>query len=416
MARRALILTAGTLLSILTSPQTAAAISPQQSPVTNNQAQLANVVADQTLNVVDVSDSTTQGVVSDGNTFTGSIIGSPLNVQSVQTMSGNASASGRVNVTTNYGAVTTIDVAATGNDGTSNVLGGGTLTGTATQTTGAVNILALAEYNGANAQAGNLSNSAQAVANSHAYGLTDSAATAALTQSSAAITQSDAGLTLGYTADTALITATSTSNNVTAEGIGTSSQTLTLTQSMTGARTQATVNANAGNAQTILGQASTIGNNISVTNQGGPLNVVTDQTNAGYVQSQSVVTAYEFGTAQSTAYGVGNSVMVGNQGQQLSLTNTQTNSGNGIEAQASFSSGAGGYDATASSIAIGNAVTGYACSQCSGRMTVANRQTNSADVGATSSATVSASNRSVTGTAAATGNAASFYVSSPSGN
>jgi hypothetical protein len=415
MPRRALILTAGTLLSILTSPQTAAAISPQQSPVTNNQAQLANVVADQTLNVVDVSDSTTQSAVAEGNTFTGSIIGSPLNVQSVQTMSGNASATGRVNVTTNS-AVTTIDIAATGNNSESNVLGGGTLTGTSSQTTGAVNILALGEYNGANAQAGDLSNSAQAVANSQGYGLTHSTADATLTQSSAAITQSDAGLTLGYTAGTALIAATATSNNVTAEGITGSSQTLSLTQSMTGARTQATVNANAGNAQTILGQASTIANNISVTNQGGPLNVVTDQTNTGYVQSQSVVTAFEFGTAQSTAYGVGNSVMVGNQGQQLSLTNTQTNSGNGIEAQASFSSGAGGYDATSSSIAIGNAVTGYACSQCSGRMTVANRQTNSADVGATSTATVSASNRSATGTAAATGNAASFYVSSPSGN
>jgi hypothetical protein len=377
---------------------------------------LADVVADQTLNVVDVSDSTTQSVVADGNTFTGSIIGSPLNIQSTQVQSGNASATGRVNVTVNSGAVTTINVATTGNDSESNILGGGALTGTSNQTTGATNILALGEYNGADAQTSNLSNSVQAVANNQSYGLTDSTATASATQSSAAITQADAGLTLGYTEGTALIAATATSNNVTSVGVGTSSQTLTLSQSMTGQRTQATVNANAGNAQTIIGQASSMANNISITNQGGPLNVVTDQTNTGYVQSQSVVTAYEFGTAQSTAFGVGNSVMVGNQGQQLSLNNTQTNSGDGIEAQASFSSGAGGYDASASSIAIGNAVTGYACSQCSGRMTVNNRQTNSADVGASSTATVSASNRSVTGTAAATGNAASFYVSSPSGN
>ncbi|MDB5439243.1 MAG: hypothetical protein JWM33_1670, partial [Caulobacteraceae bacterium] len=46
------------------------------------------MVADQTLNVVDVSDSTTQSAIAEGNTFTGSIIGSPLNVQSVQTMRG----------------------------------------------------------------------------------------------------------------------------------------------------------------------------------------------------------------------------------------------------------------------------------------------------------------------------------------
>jgi hypothetical protein len=253
------------------------------------------------------------------------------------------------------------------------------------------------------------------VANSQSYGFTDSTGKATVTQSSAALTQSDAGLTLGYTEGTALIAATATSNNVTSVGTGTSSQDLTITQSMTGPRTQATVNANAGNAQTILGQASTMANNVSITNQGPSLNVVTDQTNASYVQSQSVVTAYEFGTAQSTAFGVGNSVMVGNQGQTLSLNNTQINSGDGIEAQASFSSGAGGYDATSSAIAIGNAVTGYACSQCSGRMTISNSQTNSADVGASSTATVSASNRTVNGTAAATGNAASFYVSSPTG-
>src|ERR1700761_8078079 len=135
MARRALILTAGTLISIATYPLTAAAISPQQnSPVTNNQAQLADVIADQTLNVVDVSDATTQSVVADGNTFTGSIIGSPLTPNHPPSQTGNASATGRVNVTTNSGSLTTINVATTGNDSESNVLSGGTLTGTSNQT------------------------------------------------------------------------------------------------------------------------------------------------------------------------------------------------------------------------------------------------------------------------------------------
>jgi hypothetical protein len=415
MARRAPILTAGTLITILTCAQPAAAISPQ-STATNNQAQLANIVVDQSLNVVDVSDSTTLTAVATGNTFTGSSIVSNLDVQTTQSMTGSASATGRVNVGSNSGASTVLSTNTTGNDSESNVLGGAALTGTSTQTVGAVNILALGEYNGPNAQTSNLANNVQAVANSQTYGLTAATSNVSTTQSSAAITQADAGLTLGYTEGTALISAVATSNNITAASAGTSSQTLNLTQSVTGQRTQATVNANAGNAQTIVGQADAIGNNISITNTTGPLNVVTNQNNVGYVQAQSVVTSYEFGTAQANAYGVGNSVMAGNQGQAVTIDNTQVNSGDGVVAQASFGSGAGGYDSASSAIAMGNAITGYVCSTCGGKMTVTNRQTNSADVAATGVVNVTAASRTATATASATGNTASFYVSSPNGN
>ena len=363
-----------------------------------------------------MSDSTTLTAVATGNTFTGSSIVSNLDVQTTQSLSGSASAVGRVNVGSNSGASTILSTNTTGNESQSNVLGGAALTGASTQTVGAVNILALGEYNGPNAQTSNLANNVQAVANSQTYGLTAATSNVSTNQSSAAITQADAGLTLGYTEGTALISAVATSNNITAASANTSSQSLNLTQSVTGQRTQATVNANAGNAQTLVGQADAIGNNISITNTTGPLNVVTNQNNAGYVQAQSVVTSYEFGTAQSNAYGVGNSVMAGNQGQAVTIDNTQVNSGDGVVVQASFGSGAGGYDSASSAVAMGNAITGYVCTTCGGKMTVTNRQTNSADVAASGVVNVTAASRTATATASATGNTASFYVSSPTGN
>ena len=63
--------------------------------------------------------------------------------------------------------------------------------------------------------------------------------------------------------------------------------------------------------------------------------------------------------------------------------------------------------------AMGNAVTGYACSRCNGRMSVTNNQTNGADVGASSSSAVASSGRQVTGVSTAIGNNASFNVNSP---
>jgi hypothetical protein len=62
---------------------------------------------------------------------------------------------------------------------------------------------------------------------------------------------------------------------------------------------------------------------------------------------------------------------------------------------------------------MGNAVTGYACSRCNGRMSVTNTQNNSADVGASSSTTIASGGRQVTGVSTAIGNNASFNVTAP---
>jgi hypothetical protein len=97
------------------------------------------------------------------------------------------------------------------------------------------------------------------------------------------------------------------------------------------------------------------------------------------------------------------------------LNNTQVNTG-GIEASASFT-GDNGFDASSSATAMGNAVIGFACSQCGGVINVTNSQTTSGGgVEAVSSTTVTninGNNRSTSGISTAVGNSATFYVSKP---
>lgn len=116
----------------------------------------------------------------------------------------------------------------------------------------------------------------------------------------------------------------------------------------------------------------------------------------------------------ASANGVGNSLVAGNFGGDLTLNNNQTNSGGGVEVFSSFSGTGGiGYDASSSAIAMGNAVTGYACATCVNRMAITNRQNNSTGVAATSTVTMTGANRQVNGVSTAMGNTATFYVSQP---
>ncbi len=341
--------------------------------------------------------------------------GGNANVVSSQSVQANVNASGIQTVASDGGTLAVMSTAATGNSGESNIFDGGALTGTSTQTVGAFDIKALSDYRGALARVGGISSSTQAVANSQGYGVEGSSAIVTANQSSAATTQADGGGNLTYTGGTVLFSALGTSNNVTATGDFGSAVTVNATQSMTGAHTQATVYAGAGNAQDINAQATTTGNNISATNSGpgAYLQVNANQTNTAFTFAEANLTSFEFGSAQANAYGVGNSVMAGNVGQQVVLNNTQVNSGGGVEVIAGFT-GDTGYDAYASATAIGNAATGFACSSCNGRMTVTNSQTNSAEVGATGGVAITTQGRNVSSVASATGNSGTFYVSSPS--
>jgi len=350
------------------------------------------------------------------------VVSGSLNVQSSQTMSGNANAQTTVNVTTNAGAQVTMNTAALGNGSDAGSFEGGPVTGAISQTTGPVQILATSNFNGQTAQTGGTdptsvaSFNVQAIANSHGVTVSDTSSNTTTTQTSSAQTEADGGAVLMYTPGTAAASATGVSNNLTGAGSGNASQTLTATQTMTGPLTQATQSINLGNGQTIQSNATASANNIYVSNENGPVAVTDSQTNTGYTFAQSVATGYEFGSGQASSDATANSVLVGNAGEQMSLDNTQSNT-SGVQSNASFSGGSAGnpsYDASTSATAMGNAVTGFACSDCNGVVTVSNNQMNSGGVAAASTIDISGANRSVNASATAVGNNATFYVSKPS--
>ena len=362
-----------------------------------------------------VSDQTTAVTTATGNAFSGAVVSGSVDVQSDQSMQGGADAHGVLNVATDAGLSVSMTAAATGNAGEADSLGGGALTGAFRQDTGAVAISAVNQIEGEDAQAGDITNSAQAIANTQGLGADGASITAAVSQSSAASVTADGGAILRYTPGTASFAATAVGNNLATAGTGGSDQTLTVDQSNTGDLTQAAQFIAMGNAQTISNNAMATGNTISAANQGSSLELTSSQDNASYVRAQAENTTYQYGINSSSATGVGNSVIAGQTGDSLTIDNTQFNRGGGVEVIAT-ASGADGYDISASATAMGNAITGFACSTCGGRMTVRNSQSNSADIGATSSVSVSppgASARSAGGVSTAVGNTATFYVSAP---
>jgi len=392
------------------------AVATSQSTVSNTQTQSGAVSSTQALNVVDVSGANTVTTTATGNAVSGAVESGALDVESTQSLSGAINAGAQLNVTTNAGPQTVMTTAATGNSGDVGSYEGGALTGAVNQSiTAAGTVTAGSQFNAYSAQAGDVSTTTQAIGNTHGIGVSDASAAMTVNQTNSANITANGDALLQYTPGTGSFTATAVSNNVTSAGTGAASQTLTVSQTADG-MTVTELDANAGNAQTISGAATSTANNLSVTNENNGLTVVANQSNTGYAQAQAQVSGYQFGTGQAAAYGVDNSVLAGNYGSSLSLDNTQSNTATGLEVRAAFTGGASGetnYDASASATAMGNAATGYACSACNANIAVTNSQSNSATIGATTEVDIAGANRSVTATATAAGNSATFYVSKP---
>ena len=371
----------------------------------NDQLNLGDINAEQTLNVVtaeDVSAPTTAG----GNTFGMTVYGADGGLTSNQVNQGGVLAHGVVNVSDSMG-VATVTSTAVGNSGTATAAAG-TLTGFMVQTnTGAVT--ARSQIEGETAQAGDVVESSLAAGNSQGLTLNNGSMGARVSQNNQADVAADGGAIIQYVAGTAVVAGTAAGNNIDLNGANQSAARVITDQNNGAANVTATQFTAYGNSNTTVTAATASGNNLNAANEGPLLDVASHQYNTAYVRAQAQETSYEFGSAQATAYGVGNSVMAGNYGPGLVLDNVQVNDGGGVEVIASFE-GNNGYDAGASATAIGNAVTGYVCNQCSGTMNATNSQSNNVDVSARSSITMSGGGRSIVGVATATGNNASFSV------
>lgn len=390
----------------------ATSAAAQDGTVLNNQIQLGDVFATQTLNVVSSTEGTNAATNATGNAVVAGADGVDMAITSNQTNAGATQAVTTVNVSSAMGASSQINTTAIGNAADASITQA-TMTGVISQiATASPNVTAQGYLEAPTATAGDVGLSTTAVSNSASLGLTNGSAGVRVNQTSAADVLADGGATVQYVSGTADVMGMAAGNNIALIGTDSSAGRLAVDQRNTGALVQASQFTAYGNAQTASTTASASGNVAAAVNQGPLMDVASSQYNTAYVRAQAESSSYLYGEGYATAYAAGNSVLAGNTGEAVVLDNVQINTGGGVEAIASFT-GRDGYDAYSRAQAIGNDATAYSCSSCSGTMSVDNRQTNSADVGATSTTTINGSGRLVNSTSTAIGNNASFYVTKP---
>lgn len=394
------------LCAVATSPAQA------QSPVVNNQIQLGDVFATQTLNVVTVEEGVGAETNANGNAVVAAVDRTDMSVTSNQTMAGATTAQTVVNVSGNLGESSQVNTTATGNIADISA-SQGTVTGVLTQiATAAPTVTARGQIEGETAQAGDVGLATTAVSNSAGINLVNGSAGVRVNQSNNADVLADGGAIVQYVSGTADVSGVAAGNSAALIGTETSAARIATSQTNTAGQVQASQFTAYGSAQTAVTSTSASGNVVGAVNDGPLLDVTSNQYNEAYIRSQAEGSAYQYGTAAVVAYGVGNSVLAGNNGESVVLDNVQLNTGGGVEVIAGFS-GQNGYDASTRATAIGNDATAYSCSSCTGSMTIDSRQTNNADVGATATTSLGGPARSVNSTSQAVGNNASFYVSRP---
>ena len=383
----------------------------QDAGVINNQIQLGDLFSTQTLDVVAVDEGVGAETAATGNAVVAGADGVDMAITSNQTMAGSARAVTTVNVSDSMGDASQVNTTAMGNSADASITQA-TMTGVLTQiATASPNVTAQGYVEAEDASAGDLGLATTAISNNAAITLTNGAAGVRVNQSSAADVLADGGAVLQYVSGTSDVSGMAAGNNVGYVGTDASAARLAVSQSNTSNLVQASQFTAYGNVQSAYTTATAGGNIVGAVNEGPLLDVASSQYNEAYVRAQAEGSAWQFGEGSSTAYAVGNSVLAGNTGEAVVLDNVQLNTGGGVEAIARFE-GADGYDGYSRATAVGNDATAYSCSSCTGSMTINSAQTNSADVGAASTTTVTAG-RLVNSTATAIGNNASFYVTRP---
>lgn len=383
-----------------------------QSLATNDQVQSGDVAAEQDLSVAGVTDETVAVTTATANSYDAYVQGGDLDMDSSQSMSGAATASTALAVTGSSGAQTVTNTAATGNAADGGLYGGILNARVRQQTTGS-DISASSFIDAAAAETGSVSSNVQAIGNSQGFGMEHGAGVMNVQQSNTSRITAYGGGDYDYVDNEAVFTASAAANNVTSNAIGDSRQTIEVIQENTAPATEAHQQTYSDNVYLTTTQSTASGNNISIENETGPVSAYADQTNDSVISAAVQSGANDFGGATAISYGVANSFVAGNYGEGLDIDVNQFNGTEGnVYAESEFL-GQNGYDASVSSNAIGNAATAFACSDCQSTMTVANRQENAANISASSRLAIGGSGRSLSGTATAVGNTASYYVTRP---
>ena len=401
------------MICVAAATEAAAQTPPQDdSLVLNNQLQLGDVFSDQTLNVVNAQDQVTVGTTANGNAASGSVENGTVTVRSDQDMRGDSIATTSVTL----GGDTAGPVAVQSNAGGNYLAVSGydadvTVEATQRNTGGLVGALTEVGDENARLLAGGVV-SATATSNTVSLYGEGSVIQGTVEQSSSATVRAYSRLESQYVPAAAEVQAQAMGNAIGVNSGQTSGQNLAFDQTSSGDFVEAEASANTGNGWDLAARARAVGNYANSYNSGGSVVTTSAQDNASFIRSAATTTAYDYGRAQAYASGAGNQLSVGNNDIYVEIDNSQINTG-GVEVTATFA-GTNGYDVYVGAEATGNAVTGYACSECRGYLEARNSQTNSGDVSAQATTTVSGSNRAVISSSTATGNSATFYVSRPS--
>lgn len=419
MARHAPIRLAGMMAATATFAALATEASAQATPVCDPQAgEACYSTQDQSGDVtglVDIDLSVDQVTVStsaQGNSLAGGVTAASAGLVSRQTMTGAAMAASNVVVNGEADGQLSVETTARGNylGVTTN---GATFAVDATQSATGDRVQAgtYIQAPGGRVLQGGFATSA-AVANTVAMGGPSSSLTGVIDQTAQTTVFAETVADVQYIPAPATFSSQAVANAVQTNTTGASHQDLAIRQSNGASTTEARTDVYVDNAWDLTVGANAGANQAITANAGGSMLIETDQTNAGRVRADARVQTNLQGQTVLAARSVANETVAGNNDIYLKLNNTQLNSG-GVEANATYV-GVNGYDAYVGADAVGNAVTGYACSQCGGDVNITNNQTNSGNVTATTSATVASGRTAVVG-ANAVGNTASFYISRPGG-
>jgi len=356
-----------------------------------------------------MSDGVTASTTAQANGVSIGVTNADASASSNQENQGLVNAHSAVSIGAYAGGASAVRTTAVGNSGALSAANG-TVSARVVQVN-SNDVTARGEVEASSAALKDLTVSSLAMGNSQGVNLNNGSAGVRISQSTTANVLADGGASVGYVSGTSAVTATTAGNNINIDGGSQSAVRAITDQANTAEVTQATKVTSYGSSYLSATTATATGNNLAVQNEGPLADVTSHQLNTSAVWGQAEGASTLFGAAQTSAYAAGNAAQVNNIGSELTLDNLQTNDGGGVEATARFQ-GQDGYDTVTSATAMGNAVTGYACSQCNGRMTVTNNQTNLTSVGASSSTTIN-SGRQTTGVATAIGNNASFNVTAP---
>ncbi|WP_375549491.1 holdfast anchor protein HfaD [Oceanicaulis alexandrii] len=405
MSRLARVLIAGTSAATLIS---AASFAEPINKVELDQDQTGPVLSEDNQSADGVRDMISTAVAQ-GNSGTGALSGDS-EISGLQNLDGSVSASSLLSANGVWASVISTATAQ------GNALTAGVETGALgmdleqTAQAGQVNALSRLRISDYAAHSVQTASSAVNAIQTSAVG----GQTLSIRQSSAADSSAEARVeAAGAEIETSVVGAVAAGNSLlsTAED---EESVLTLDQSQSGSTTS-TAYAEIGNADygvTAASQAA--GNTATFQNDYGDSQVGGVQSNSGEVRSDTVILAGEFanGYATGSANAVGNSVLTSTIGANTYSGVQQTNSGDviaNVSMVGGYDGGSGaGLGSVLNATAIGNAQSAYVCATCPVGVTGEINQINSGAVSASAVTVQNGQVRTLTSSATAVGNAATF--------